>query len=71
MIHNKSFVDAIKREQRVRGLTQAEFSRWIGVSQGALSKFYGRGVKDGIVIKVLAKLPHLAHFFVSNNSNCT
>jgi len=71
MIHNKPFVDATKREQKVRGLTQAEFSRWIGVSQGALSKFYKRGVKDGIVIKVLAKVPDLAHFFASKDSDCT
>lgn len=69
MIHNKPFVDAIKREQRTRGLTQAEFSNWIGVSQGALSKFYKRGVRDGIVIRVLAKLPDLAVFFAQNDSD--
>ena len=71
MIHNKPFVDAVKREQEGQKLIQAEFAKWIGVSQGALSKFYKRGVKDGVVIKVLTKLPHLAVFFAQNDSDCT
>jgi transcriptional regulator with XRE-family HTH domain len=71
MIHNKPFVDAIKKEQRNRRLTQAEFARWIGISQGALSKFYKRGVKDSVVTLSLAKLPDLAVFFAQNDSDCT
>lgn len=69
MINNKSFVDAVKKEQKKRGENQAQFSRYIGVSQGALSKFYNRGAKDGIVTKVLAKFPQLAVFFASEVSN--
>ena len=69
MIHNKPFVDAVKREQEGRGETQAEFSRYIGVSQGALSKFYRRGIRDGVVIRVLTKFPRLAVFFASENSS--
>lgn len=69
MINNKPFVDAVKREQRRRKDNQAQFSEYIGVSQGALSKFYNKGTKDGIVTKVLAKFPHLAIFFASEVSN--
>ena len=69
MIYNKPFVDAVRREQEGRGETQAEFSRHIGVSQGALSKFYNRGVKDGVIVRILAKFPHLAIFFASEISN--
>ena len=69
MINNKPFVDAVRSEQKKRGENQAQFSEYIEVSQGALSKFYSKGTKDGIVTKVLAKFPHLAIFFVSEVSN--
>jgi transcriptional regulator with XRE-family HTH domain len=69
MIHNKAFVEAVEREQKKQGVTQAEFAQYLGVSQGALSKFYSRGIRDGVVIKVLAKFPYLAHFFASVDSN--
>jgi DNA transposition AAA+ family ATPase len=69
MVHNEAFVEAVKEKQDRTGMTQAAFARYIGVSQGALSKFYGRGVKDGVVIKVLAKFPELAVFFALNYVN--
>jgi transcriptional regulator with XRE-family HTH domain len=69
MPNNKPFVEAVRKEQEAMGKNQAEFSRYIGVSEGTLSKFYRRGIKDGMVTKVLAKFPHLAHFFVSEHSN--
>jgi len=69
MIHNEAFVRAVQKKQEKRGVTQAAFARYIGVSQGALSKFYGRGIKDGIVIRVLAKFPELAIFFALNNAD--
>jgi hypothetical protein len=68
-MNNRPFVEAVKREQEKRGNTQAEFANYIEISQGALSKFYGRGVRGGIVIKVLAKFPDLAHFFASGHSD--
>jgi hypothetical protein len=68
MIHNEAFVRAVQEEQEKRWPTQAAFARYIGVSQGALSKFYGRGIKDGIVVRVLAKFPELAVFFALNNA---
>jgi len=68
-MNNKPFVEAVMREQEKRGGTQAEFARYIDVSQGALSKFYTRGVRGGIVVKVLSKFPDLAHFFASEYSD--
>jgi len=68
MVHNEAFVKAVKEKQEKRGMTQAAFARYIGVSQGALSKFYGRGIKDGVVTRMLAKFPELAVFFVLNNA---
>jgi len=68
MIHNEAFVRAVQEKQGKRRMTQAAFARYIGVSQGALSKFYGRGIKDGIVVRVLAKFPELAVFFALNNA---
>jgi transcriptional regulator with XRE-family HTH domain len=68
MIHNEAFVRAVQEKQKKRKMTQGAFAKDIGVSQGALSKFYRRGIKDGIVIRVLAKFPELAVFFASNNA---
>lgn len=70
MIHNAAFVKAVKEKQKKLGMTQAEFARHIEVTQGALSKFYGRGVKDGVTIKVLIRFPRLAVFFAPENSSC-
>jgi DNA transposition AAA+ family ATPase len=68
MIYNEAFVKAVKEKQEKSEMTQAAFARYIGISQGALSKFYSRGIKDGVVIRVLAKFPELAVFFALNNA---
>lgn len=68
-MHNEAFVNAVKGKQRELGMNQVEFSNHLGVSEGALSKFYRRGVKDGIAIRVLVKFPGLLRFFASGVSN--
>ena len=60
---NETFVSAVGTIQRELRMTQEEFAEYLGINQGSLSKFYIRGIKDGIVIKVLRKYPHLAHLF--------
>lgn len=69
MIFNQAFVDAVRREQHRRGDSQITFSRYLGVSQSTLSKFYRHGVKDNITIKILRKYPHFAIFFRSEDNN--
>jgi DNA-binding transcriptional regulator YiaG len=60
-IENEAFVHAVRTTQRKLEMTQEEFAEYIGIHQASLSKFYSRGIKDGIVIKVLRKHPDLAH----------
>lgn len=66
---NEAFVNAAMREQEKLEMTQAQFAVHIDVSQGGLSKFYNRGVKDGITVKILRRFPHLAHFFAFGHSD--
>lgn len=60
---NETFVSAVGTVQRELGMTQEEFAEHLGINQGSLSKFYTRGIKDGIVIKILRKYPDLVHLF--------
>lgn len=68
-IENYPFVQAVKREQERRGGGQVAFSQYLGITQGALSKFYKRGPKDNVVIKVLRKFPHLVVYLTSEDPN--
>lgn len=68
-MNNKAFVSAVMKEQEKLEMTQAQFAIYIDVSQGGLSKFYDRGVKGGILTKILAKFPDLVHFFASGYSD--
>ena len=70
-VENRAFVEAVKREQQRRGSGQVAFSQYLGITQGALSKFYKRGPKDNVVIKILRKFPHLVIYFASEDTNET
>lgn len=64
VVENETFVNAVKAAQKELGMTQTEFSEYLEIPhQGSLSKFYIRGPKDNIVIKILRKFPHLAYHF--------
>jgi hypothetical protein len=62
-IENEAFVNAVMIIQKTLGMTQMEFAEYIGVDQSCLCKFYLKGPKDNIVIKVLRKYPYLAYRF--------
>lgn len=62
-VENEIFVNALKDIQREWEMTQEEFAEYIGISRASLSKFYCRGPKDGIVIKVLRRFPRLTYLF--------
>lgn len=70
-MENQAFVEGVKGKQGEVQMTQSEFSDYLGCSQGALSKFYRRGIKDGLVIKILRRFPELGYLFASGDSNCT
>ena len=60
---NGVFINTVEITQKASGMTQREFAEYIRVSQATLSKFYSRGVKGGIIVKILRKYPHLAYYF--------
>ena len=66
---NQAFVEAVREKQEEMKMTQGQFSDYLDCSQGALSKFYRRGIKDGLVIKVLRRFPELGYHFVSRHSS--
>jgi len=66
---NQAFVEAVKGKQEKMKMTQSEFSDYLDCSQGALSKFYRRGIKDGLVVKVLRRFPELGSLFASGHSS--
>ena len=66
---NQVFVEAVMRKQEEMKMTQSQFSVYLDCSQGALSKFYRRGIKDGLVVKVLRRFPELGSLFASGYSD--
>lgn len=65
MIYNEPFVWAVRWQQEQLKITQATFARHLGVNQATLSKFYTRGIKDNLIIKILRRFPHLVIYLAT------